>query len=171
MRTADPEWLDDEEQEAWRAFVHGSTQVIRLLERDLLDRHDLSIDDYGLLAKLSEAPDERLRFGDLADVLHLPKANLTYRFKRLEAAGLVQRLARWRAVGANGGLIVVRLSNAYLFPTAGETQKPPKSGSRPQSTTHHFEQPKSAKTGPAGDRVRALLGVLERRERRLGLAP
>jgi DNA-binding MarR family transcriptional regulator len=91
VRAADPDWLDDEEQEAWRAFVHGSTQVIRLLERDLLERHDLSIDDYGLLAKLSEAPDERLRFGDLADVLHLPKANLTYRFKRLEAAGLVER--------------------------------------------------------------------------------
>ena len=91
--------------------------------------------------------------------------------KRLEAAGLVRRVARWRAVAANGGVVVVQLSNAYLFPMADAAHKPPETGSRPQSTTLLFEQPKTAKTGPVGDRVRALLGVLERRERRLGLAP
>jgi hypothetical protein len=90
---------------------------------------------------------------------------------RLEAAGLVRRLARWRAVAANGGLVVLQLSNAYLFPTADAAHKPPETGSRSQSTTHPFEQLKGAKTGPTGERVRTLLGALERRERRLGLAP
>ena len=91
--------------------------------------------------------------------------------KRLEAAGLIQRVARWRAVAANGGLVVVQLSNAYLFPMADVARKPPETGSRSQSTTYLFEQPKTAKTGPVSDRVRTLLAVLERRERRLGLAP
>jgi DNA-binding transcriptional MocR family regulator len=91
--------------------------------------------------------------------------------KRLEAAGLIQRVARWRAVAANGGLVVLQLSNAYLFPTADAAQKPPEAGNRTQSTTHPFEQPKNAKTGPVSDRARALLAVLERRERRLGLQP
>jgi hypothetical protein len=107
----------------------------------------------------------------LARMAGVARSTCAAALRRLEAAGLVQRLARWRAVGANGGLIVVRLSNAYLFPMAGAARRPPESGSRPQSTTYHFEQPKTAKTGPVGERVRALLGALERRERRLGLAP
>jgi hypothetical protein len=91
--------------------------------------------------------------------------------KRLEAAGLVRRIGRWRAVAANGGLVVVRTSNAYTFPTAGGAQKPPETGSRIQSTTNLFEQPRTARTGPIGDRVHALLDALQQRERRLGLAP
>ncbi len=106
----------------------------------------------------------------LARMAGVARSTVAEALNRLEAAGLVRRVARWRAVAANGGLVVLQLSNAYLFPTAGETQKPPETGSRPQSTTHPFEQPETAKTGPTGDRVRALLGVLERRERRLGLA-
>ncbi len=107
----------------------------------------------------------------LAQIAGCARSAVIEALKRLEAAGLVQRIGRWRAVAANGGLVVVQLSNAYLFPMADAAHKPPETGSRPQSTTHPFEQPKSAKTGPVGDRVRALLGALERRERRLGLAP
>ena len=107
----------------------------------------------------------------LARMAGMARSTCAEALKRLEAAGLIQRAARWRAVAANGGLVVLRLSNAYLFPTAGEAQKPPETGSRPQSTTHLFEQPKTAKTGPTRDRVWALLGALERRERRLGLTP
>jgi hypothetical protein len=107
----------------------------------------------------------------LAHAAGVARSTCTEALKRLEAAGLVRRVARWRAVGANGGLVVLRLSNAYLFPTVGEAQKSPETDSRPQSTTYPFGQPKSAKTGPTADRVRALLGVLERRERHLGLVP
>ena len=107
----------------------------------------------------------------LARMAGCARSTATEALKRLEAAGLVQRIARWRAVAANGGLVVLQLSNTYLFPMADVAQRPPETGSRSQSTTHHFEQSKSAKTGPTGERVGALLGTLERRERRLGLAP
>ena len=107
----------------------------------------------------------------LARMAGCARSTVIAALKRLEASGLIRRIARWRAVAANGGLVVLRLSNAYLFPMADAARKPPETGSRPQSTTHPFEQPESAKTGPVGDRVRALLAVLERRERRLGLAP
>jgi len=107
---------------------------------------------------------------NLARMAGCARSTVIEALKRLEAAGLVRRVARWRAVAANGGLVVVRTSNAYTFPAAGGAQKPPETGSRSQSTTHPFEQPKSARTGPVGERVRALLGVLERRERWLGLA-
>jgi DNA-binding transcriptional MocR family regulator len=107
----------------------------------------------------------------LARMAGCARSTVIEALKHLEAAGLVRRVARWRAVAANGGLVVLQLTNAYLFPTAEAARKPPETGSRPQSTTYLFEQPKSAKTGPTSDRVQALLAVLERRERRLGLAP
>jgi DNA-binding transcriptional MocR family regulator len=108
--------------------------------------------------------------GSLARMAGCARSTVAEALKRLEAAGLVRRVARWRTVAANGGLVVVRTSNAYTFPIVGEAQKPPETGSRPQPTTNLFEQPKTARTGPIGDRVQALLHALERRERRLGLA-
>jgi DNA-binding transcriptional MocR family regulator len=107
----------------------------------------------------------------LARMAGCARSTVAEALKRLEAAGLVRRVARWRAVAANGGLVVLQLSNAYLFPMADEAQKPPETGSRPQPTTHLFKQPKTAKTGPVSARLYALLDALEQRERRLGLAP
>lgn len=84
-------WLDAEEQRAWRAVITTAVMLVRELNRDLLEAHDLSLDDYAILAMLSEAPDDRLRFGELAQVLRVPKAHITYRFQRLERRGLVIR--------------------------------------------------------------------------------
>ena len=104
----------------------------------------------------------------LARMAGVARSTACEALKRVEAAGLVQRVARWRAVAANGGLVVLQLSNSYLFPSAGEARKPPETGSRPQTTTRPFEQPKNAKTGPVSDRMCALLAILKRRERQLG---
>ena len=95
----------------------------------------------------------------LARAAGVARSTVAVALGRLEAAGLIVRTRR--QVG------VVRLTNAYAF-KASET---PWSESRPQTTTRPLEQPKSAKTGPTGDRVRVLLGALQRRERQLGLAP
>ncbi len=94
----------------------------------------------------------------LARAAGVARSTVAVALGRLEAAGLIVRTRR--QVG------VVRLTNAYAF-KASETPWPE---SRPQTTTRPLEQPKSAKTGPIGGRVRALLGALDRRERRLGLA-
>lgn len=84
-------WLDDEEQQAWRRFVSGSTVFFRELERRLLDRWDLSMDDYAILVLLSEAPDRRVRMSDLASSAILPRPQVTYRITRLENRGIVAR--------------------------------------------------------------------------------
>ncbi|MEE8600032.1 MarR family winged helix-turn-helix transcriptional regulator [Euzebya tangerina] len=89
--TPEVEWLNDAEQQAWRALVTGISIISRQLNSDLLAAHDLSVDDYGILAMLSEATDDRLRFGELANILRVPKAHVTYRFRRLEKQGLVTR--------------------------------------------------------------------------------
>lgn len=86
-----PRWLSDAEQRTWRAYITATVMVLRLLDKELRDAHDISLDDYGILAMLSEAPDDRARFGELAAVLRVPKAHITYRFKRLAERGLVRR--------------------------------------------------------------------------------
>jgi DNA-binding MarR family transcriptional regulator len=95
----------------------------------------------------------------LARAAGVARSTVAVALGRLEAAGLIVRIRR--QVG------VVRLTNAYAF-KASETAW---SGSRPQTTNKPLEQPKSARTGPTGERVRALLAALQRRERRLGMAP
>lgn len=77
----------------WRALVTALTMLSRRLNTDMLASHDLSIDDYAILAMLSEATDDRLRFGELAEILRVPKAHITYRFRRLEKQGLIRREA------------------------------------------------------------------------------
>lgn len=90
---AETAWLTDEEQQHWRALVTAMTMLQRRLNADMLASHDLSLDDYAILSSLSEADGGRLRFGELADVLRVPKAHITYRFRRLEGQGLVRREA------------------------------------------------------------------------------
>ncbi len=95
----------------------------------------------------------------LARVAGVARSTVAVALARLEAAGLIVRTRR--QAGA------VRFTNAYAFSPKETTW----SDSRSQTTTKPIEQPKTAKTGPTGGRVRALLGALDRRERRLGLRP
>jgi hypothetical protein len=62
--------------------------------------------------------------GSLARRAGCARSTVTEALKRLEAAGLVRRIARWQTVAANGGLVVLQLSNAYLFPLADAAQRP-----------------------------------------------
>lgn len=81
------------EQDAWRAFVLAAMQVTERLGRHLQSDFDLSMDDYGILTVLAESPDGELRFTDIARTLRMPKANVTYRFQRMERRELVSRRA------------------------------------------------------------------------------
>lgn len=89
---ADVRWLDDDEQQAWRAFITAAVLITRALDKEMRDEHDLSLDDYAILALVSEAPGQRLRLGELAQVLRVPKAHITYRIGRLRDLGLADRV-------------------------------------------------------------------------------
>jgi DNA-binding MarR family transcriptional regulator len=85
------EWLDDEEQAAWRGLVEVFADVRACLDADLAERHDLSEGDYGVLVCLSESPEQRLRMCDLASLLHLSPSGLTRRLDGLVDRKLVNR--------------------------------------------------------------------------------
>jgi DNA-binding MarR family transcriptional regulator len=85
-----PRWLNDEEQQAWRATVQLAMLLIRQLDRDL-SVHGLNGHDYEILVVLSEAPENRMRMTDLADATSQSRSRLSHQISRMEARGLVRR--------------------------------------------------------------------------------
>ena len=60
-------WLDQQQQRSWRAFLVGTTLLMDRLDRDLREQHRLSLPEYEILVRLSEAEGNRLRMAMLAD--------------------------------------------------------------------------------------------------------
>ncbi len=54
-RRREPRWLDDRQQRAWRALVLGTTLLFDRLDDDLRQQHGLSLVEYEILVRLSEA--------------------------------------------------------------------------------------------------------------------
>ena len=86
-----PRWLDDEQQEAWRA-VNGAMHKLRwALECQLQHDAGLSFLEYHALARLSENPGHTMRMSELAEVTNASLSRLSHLIKRLELRNLVRR--------------------------------------------------------------------------------
>ncbi|MBX6721947.1 MAG: MarR family transcriptional regulator [Dactylosporangium sp.] len=84
------ERLPEQRERGWRAYIEASLRLITRLEEDLRPT-GLSLADYHVLVLLSEAPDRRLRMGELADRLVFSPSRLTYHISSMEKRGLVRR--------------------------------------------------------------------------------
>lgn len=89
--TVTTRWLDEEQQRAWRAYLLGTTLLTDRLDRDLRERHDLSLPEYEILVRLSESPGLACRMAALADSVKNSRSRVTHTVARLERAGLVVR--------------------------------------------------------------------------------
>jgi DNA-binding MarR family transcriptional regulator len=85
-------WLSASEMRAWRNFIESVGPLTAALESDLAP-FGLTLGDYEVLVRLSEADDERLRMCDLATSLQLSPSGLTRRLDGLVSSGLVERIA------------------------------------------------------------------------------
>jgi DNA-binding MarR family transcriptional regulator len=88
----DDPWLTPREQAAWRAYLDGTRTLFQALDRRLEADAGISLSDYDLLVRLSEAPERRLRMRDLADALLTTRSGVTRAVTRAEAAGWVLRV-------------------------------------------------------------------------------
>ena len=88
---SEPRWLDAAQQRDWRAYVDGSIRLNEIMDRDLKSRHGLSVSEYEILVRLSEAPDRRLRMAELAEHASQSRSRLSHTCSRLESKGLVRR--------------------------------------------------------------------------------
>jgi DNA-binding MarR family transcriptional regulator len=84
-------WLTPPQQRDWRAFVDGSVRLLDVLDQSLKSGHGLSLAEYEILVRLSEAPDKKLRMAQLAAEASQSRSRLSHTCTRLESKGLVRR--------------------------------------------------------------------------------
>lgn len=87
----EPNWLDEQEQSAWRAFLRSYEQLTAFLGRELLVDTGLSLQDYGVLVALSESPDGQMRAFELGRELTWEKSRVSHHIARMIDRGLVER--------------------------------------------------------------------------------
>ncbi|GAA0949017.1 MarR family winged helix-turn-helix transcriptional regulator [Actinocorallia libanotica] len=88
---SDIRWLDDDEQRAWRAYLRLQGSLGAELNRRLQASSGLSLADYDVLVRLTDAPDGRLRPYELQRELHWEQSRLSHHLGRMQKRGLVRR--------------------------------------------------------------------------------
>ena len=81
-------WLDDTQQQAWRALLVLVNRGLPQLERTLKE-HGLLVVHYSILVALSSAKDQTMRLCDLADAANVSQSRLTHRLHTLVEGGAV----------------------------------------------------------------------------------
>ncbi len=86
------QWLNDEQQETWRAFL----AAVALIDDHLdvaLRPYGLDLGEYEILVKLSEADERRLRMSELAQAVRQSRSRLTHTVARMEKKDLIRRVS------------------------------------------------------------------------------
>lgn len=77
--------------EAWGALTRTHAAVTQRLQEALAQGDYPPLPWYEVLASVAEAPEQRMRMGDLAEVLVITRGGLTKLVDRLVKAGLLER--------------------------------------------------------------------------------
>jgi DNA-binding MarR family transcriptional regulator len=77
--------------DAWRGVLFAGAKVLRVAERDLVEREGFPMTWLDVLAQLYDAPGNGLRMQELEERSLFTRSGLTRLVDRIEAAGLVQR--------------------------------------------------------------------------------
>ncbi len=85
--------LQPGEVAAWRGLLRVHTAIVKALDAELERAHGLPLISYEVLVQLTEARGERMRMCDLASTVLLSRSGLTRLVDRLEAEGLLERVA------------------------------------------------------------------------------
>ena len=104
---AEPNWLDDTEQRAWRALLEVYLRLFPEIERGLR-RFDLLQVEYGVLVALSESSDQCCQLSDLADRADISPSRLSHRLATMEERGDIER----RTSDEDGRIIFATLTDA-----------------------------------------------------------
>lgn len=84
-------WLDEEQQQSWRAFLEAIITLQAGLDAQLQADSGMPHGYYEILVRLSEAPDRRLRMSALAEATRSSRSRLSHAVGELERRGWVRR--------------------------------------------------------------------------------
>lgn len=94
VEATDDLWLTQDEQEAWRIFLYATTLLNERFSEALQSAPGigLTLGEYEILVRLSEAEQGFLRMSELADKVVHSRSRLTHTISRMEKRGLVERV-------------------------------------------------------------------------------
>ncbi|ANS70413.1 MarR-family regulatory protein [Streptomyces lincolnensis] len=98
-------WLTPEEQRAWRGFIRLHERLGGRLARLLQSESKVSGADFAVLVHLTDAPDGRQRYQDLARALEWEKSRMSHHIARMAGRGMVVR--EECAEDARGAFVVI----------------------------------------------------------------
>ncbi len=81
----------DPRRQAWQVFIETSVRLQTLLDEDLKASAGMSLADYQVLMLLHDAPNRRLRMGDLSARLVFSSSRLSYQIDSLARRGWLYR--------------------------------------------------------------------------------
>ncbi len=85
------QWLDDDEQHAWRTYVFAAQDIDAALDRQLQRDAGMPHAYYAILTVLVEAGVDGLRMSDLARSLRFSASRLAHAVRSMERSGWVER--------------------------------------------------------------------------------
>ena len=103
----------------------------------------------------------------LARLAGVARSTVAVALRRLEAAGLVVRVARVRRARVNGARVALRATNAYRFPTPAGPTAEPESESRAGTTNPEKTQSNQTRGFEGEGERRAVTGFLPELQRAL----
>lgn len=119
-RMTDTAGVSEQEWRTWRGFLTMHGQLARALDRQLQRDAGISQAEYGVLVSLSDAPQRRLRTGELAELLAWEKSRVSHQIARMEKRGLVERSdcdedarGTWIGLTAEGRRVFLRATREH----------------------------------------------------------
>ena len=85
--------LSESETQAWVGLLHAHATLVKQLDAELMAAHGLSLSAFEVLWRVASAPEGRLRMSELANLVLLSPSGLSRLVDRLEADGMIERVA------------------------------------------------------------------------------
>jgi DNA-binding MarR family transcriptional regulator len=77
----------------WEGISRAHCTMAAAIEKDMLPKAGIALGWYEVLSHLSQAPDGRLRFQDLARVVGISDSGASRRLNQMLKAGLIERIS------------------------------------------------------------------------------
>jgi DNA-binding MarR family transcriptional regulator len=107
--------VDPEDWATWRLYFASGRRLVAELDRRLQADVGISHPEYTVLLSLNEAPQRKLRTGELADLLAWEKSRVSHQVTRMAARRLVDRTpceddgrGTWIGITAEGRRLLLR---------------------------------------------------------------
>ncbi|MGB3829702.1 MAG: MarR family transcriptional regulator [Ornithinimicrobium sp.] len=91
MNSDEPVWLSQTQQHVWRQWIAAHAELTAALGRQLNRDCGMSLADFEVLVRLSEAPEGRVRIVELADAMQWERSRLSHHLTRMEKRDLICR--------------------------------------------------------------------------------